>query len=289
MEAKNERLFRVMGDVGSDLIANAEQKTFPRSIRQKLLPVAACLALLLGLGYLARPYLIVQQPPAAVEAPTAQPEELPPVEPPVTPEVVVPGPIEPAQPREQLVFWDTVYYVEAHYAAEQAEPLLDGCLGWVEEADDPANDGAPVYRRRDSAVKADSMGREVPLEIFVKTGDTYLYCLTYYDTSLPLLEFEAVQALERGKAGRAGGHAACAAGAGCLCGGAAQTHGYAAAARLLPGDAGNGAAGREAHRRFGPLPVARWGAVYHPRGRFCKAAGQVSGRIPCGLGGPSRL
>ena len=61
METGKERLFRVIGDVGSDLVDTAENKVFPRSAGRRLLPAAACLAVLVGLTCLALPYL--QQTP----------------------------------------------------------------------------------------------------------------------------------------------------------------------------------------------------------------------------------
>jgi len=125
MDSGNERLFRVLSDVGSDLIATAEQRTFARSPWQRILPAAACLLLVGGLALAAAPYFVARPETAyAPAAPTADAvvEESKPEE------VVIPEAVEeyaavpevqneaamgPVGAREQLVFWDTVYYVEA--------------------------------------------------------------------------------------------------------------------------------------------------------------------------------
>lgn len=207
METGSERLFRVLGDVGGDLIATAERKAFARSRWQKWLPVAACLVLLVGMGYFALPHLTAE----TESCPAEQPETAAPQVPAQTPETesdrteATPsenkttggsegfGEAKPIQSGAQLVFWDTIYYVEAVYEAEQAVALTDGWLGQVEAADDETLVGAEVFLRRDAATRPDSKEREVPLEIFVYSGGKYLYCLTYYDTDEPLLEWLAVQ------------------------------------------------------------------------------------------------
>ena len=199
METGKERLFRVIGDVGSDLVDTAENKVFPRSAGRRLLPAAACLAVLVGLTCLALPYLqqTPQQEPAATEAPPSleQTTELP------ADETQLPQTEEdqnrkqqqdaavPVQPKEQLVFWDTIYYVEAVYTPEQAEMAAGDYLGTVQAADDETLVGAPVYMRLASATRADSKEREVPLEIFVQDGAQYLYCLTYYAPSGPIMDY----------------------------------------------------------------------------------------------------
>ena len=75
MEAGNERLFRVLGDVGSDLIATAEQKVFARNPWRQIIPVAACLLAVVGLSLAAAPRFLVQQPqPSSYPAfPSASP------------------------------------------------------------------------------------------------------------------------------------------------------------------------------------------------------------------------
>lgn len=99
-------------------------------------------------------------------------------------------------PKGQLVFWDTVYYVEAKYTLDEAAELLGAGLGTVETADQEALVGANVYTKQSAEVRTDDQERPVPLEIFVELepGEGYLYCLTYYLEDGPLLEWEAVQA-----------------------------------------------------------------------------------------------
>ena len=55
-EEKQERLFRALGDVGSDLIDMAEKQTFAPSHWRKWGSLAACLAVILCLSVLALPY-----------------------------------------------------------------------------------------------------------------------------------------------------------------------------------------------------------------------------------------
>lgn len=196
METGKERLLRVIGDVGSDLIATAEQKVFAKSPWRTWLPVAACAALVLGMGYYALPYLTVREeaspaePPQSVEAviDTESDKNSPPVN-----GSMASGETALTSEKEQLVFWDTVYYVEAVYEAETAIALTDGYLGNVTAADDESLIGAEVFLRRDAATKTDYKEREVPLEILVFNGEDYLYCLTYYEMTGPLLEWMAVQ------------------------------------------------------------------------------------------------
>lgn len=205
MEAGNERLFRVLGDVGSDLIATAEQRTFARNPWRRILPAAACLVAAVGLSLAAMPYFrapreLATAPAAEQEAaveesmsePTAQDTEVGGA---AEEQAVTNHAAEKAQSvqsKTQLVFWDTVYYVEAQYTAEEAEDLLGDYLGTVEQADAEANLGAAVYMRLGSEVREDYKERQVPLEIFVENEVGYLYCLTYYLTDGPLMEWEAV-------------------------------------------------------------------------------------------------
>jgi len=204
MDSGNERLFRVLSDVGSDLIATAEQRTFARSPWQRILPAAACLLLVGGLALAAAPYFVARPETAyAPAAPTADAvvEESKPEE------VIIPEAVEeyaavpevqneaamgPVGAREQLVFWDTVYYVEALYTKEEASLLLGVELGTVETADKEENLGATVYTKQDAETREDHKERQVPLEIFVEHELGYLYCLTYYLSDDPLMEWEAV-------------------------------------------------------------------------------------------------
>lgn len=205
MEAGNERLFRVLGDVGSDLIATAEQKVFTRSPWRRIMPAVACLLVVVGLSLAAAPRFLVQQPGSA--APTAAPEaaveEAAPVENQSVPADQIAADqsetegqtaelVEPVVSGQQLVFWETVYYVEAQYTLDEAEPLLGAGLGAVEAADTEAWVGAAVYTKQNAETKSDYKERLVPLEIFVEVEDGYLYCLTYYLSDKPLMEWEGV-------------------------------------------------------------------------------------------------
>lgn len=206
MERGNERLLRVLSDVGGDLIANAEQKRFPASPWRRMLPAAACLLLAVGLGWMAAAHISNPQTAAPVPSTEAPPEsvEVPAVET-TPPETATPLPGAPdveytievsAAPeitaREQLVFWDTIYYAEALYTADEAAQRLGAELGQVTQADDETLIGAAVFGCTGAETRSDMKEREVPLEIFVENEQGYLYCLTYYDRSEPLMEWEQV-------------------------------------------------------------------------------------------------
>ncbi len=218
METGNERLLRVLGDVGGDLIANAERKTFAPSPWRRILPVAACLILVVGLTAVAVPRFLVPKSAekhedyaaSAGNLPTAdgvteeykQNLEEPKAEPQQEPETDLPGTVKEESksdqalaPKEELVFWDTVYYVEAQYTKEEALPLLGAGLGTVEKADNPDLTGANVYTRQDAETREDYKERPVPLEIFVENEQGYLYCLTYYLSDEPLMEWLQAQYL----------------------------------------------------------------------------------------------
>lgn len=198
-EARQERLFRAIGGVGGDLIDAAEKRSFQPGRWRRYGPVAAALALLVGFGWLALPYFSPEElpePPAAVtpvEPETAAPVEEPPATPDVEQEqVIIRGDVAA---RQELVFRDVVYYVEAQYTAQEAESSLGDLLGTVQRADDPTLPSAAVYGRRDAATREDSSGYPLPLEIFVENSEGYLYCLTYYYSDLPLMAWEEARAL----------------------------------------------------------------------------------------------
>ena len=218
METGNERLLRVLGDVGGDLIANAERKTFAPSPWRRVLPVAACLVLIVGLTLVAAPRFLVPKSAEKYEDYAAsvgnlpmadgvtennkQAMEEPKAEAPQEPEAELPGAVQEESknenalsPKEELVFWDTVYYVEAQYTVEEALPLLGAHLGFVEQADQDILLDANVYIRQDSEVREDYKERAVPLEIFVENEQGYLYCLTYYLLDAPLMEWLQAQHL----------------------------------------------------------------------------------------------
>ena len=206
MEAGNERLFRVLSEVGSDLIATAEQKRFARSSWRRILPAAACLLLIVGIGLAAAPYLVtVQRPETAASAPAAEParkdgvpETAVSVEEPATERSEAPAVNQKTaralgETKQQLVFWDTVYYVEAQYTEEETALLLGDLLGAVAQADEPSLLEKPVYSRVGSETREDGKERQIPLEIFVKNEGGYLYCLTYYHSGLPLMDWTELQ------------------------------------------------------------------------------------------------
>lgn len=221
METGNERLLRVLGDVGGDLIANAERKTFAPSPWRRILPAAACLVMVVGLTIAAAPHFLVQQPSAEKyeeysnatgNLPTADhavKEEKPLEE----SRTDVPNAdasdqlsdnaqekVNQVSQKEELVFWDTVYYVESQYTYEEALPLLGAGLGVVEKADRAELLEANVYTKQNAETQLDSKERPVPLEIFVENEQGYLYCLTYYLRDEPLMEW--LQVVELWQTGR---------------------------------------------------------------------------------------
>lgn len=199
LNSRQEQLFRAIGGVGSDLIDTAERRCFQPGPLRKYGPVAAGLLLLVGLSCFAAPYFPEKPPEATIIATPAEPEASLPskVQEPLVPDipqeqVMLQGDVST---RQELVFWDMVYYVEAQYTAQEAADSLGAHLGTVQQADLPELTGASVYSRLDASVRADSSGRQVPLEIFVENQDGYLYCLTYYYSALPLMQWGEVEAL----------------------------------------------------------------------------------------------
>ncbi len=201
MEKQSERLFRVLGDIGPDLIATAERKTFAPSPWRRILPVAASLILAAGLAMAAAPWFLVKEAAPAAPAPEPQVQEMPPME--ETPaeqmeiltEAAEETPVEYAdalwaQPKEKVTFWDTVYYVEAEYGEAEAKLFLGDDLGGV-------------YEKVNTITRADHKERNIPMEIFVPTEKGYDYCLTYFQSVRPVMEWETVQyALENDQIGQ---------------------------------------------------------------------------------------
>ena len=66
---RSEQVLFAMNGIGDDLVVMAEQQSFPRSPWQRLLPVAACVALILGAAAALRqlPAAPVQPEPPAQE------------------------------------------------------------------------------------------------------------------------------------------------------------------------------------------------------------------------------
>lgn len=166
-EERSERLFRALGGVGGDLIDLAEKQVFRPGIGRRLLPVAVCLALLLGLTALIQPMFRVETKDQAQMAAPALPEAAP-------AEQEKPSVLQwtnrEAAAKERLTVNGTIYYIEAVYEAQNAK--LGQLVGTV--------DGAAVYAGGETW-KPDRWGRDMPLEIFVEQAEGgYLYCLTYY-------------------------------------------------------------------------------------------------------------
>ena len=216
-EEKQERLFRAIGDVGGDLVDLAEKQTFAPSPWRKWGSLAACLAVLLCLGALAMPYFpmgcgssssdgganlssgsamqdaaaeteaAVDEAPAADEPETAEsPAE-------AGKDYGTPG-VQPTA-REQLIFRNTVYYLEAVYSDAEGEAVLGEYLGTVEDGDRPEWTGCPVY----SYHSYDKDQTEAPVDILVEVADGYLYCVTYQlQASAPFDLADTLYLLEHG-------------------------------------------------------------------------------------------
>jgi len=91
---RSEQVLAAMNGIGDDLVVMAEQQTFPRGAWQRIVPVAACLVLILGTAAALRQLL-----PLPVQSePLAQEEELPAEE--SVPKVPSKAPEEPV-PTEQ--------------------------------------------------------------------------------------------------------------------------------------------------------------------------------------------
>lgn len=187
---KEEELFRAIGDVGGDLIDMAEKATFAPSRWRRWGSIAACLVVLAGLTALLLPYVTMgssenstatvleAKPGAAPEEPAA--EDMASVEEDTdsTAEAALKTDMDGMNAlasKEQLIFGDVIYYVEALYSDEEAQTHLGRYLGTVTDADEEAYIGERVYQKSGS-----DMQDGLPLEIFVLTEKGYLYCLTYY-------------------------------------------------------------------------------------------------------------
>ncbi len=180
MDNREERLFRAIGDVGSDLIDTAEHKAFPVSPLRRFLPVAACAAILVTAALVMLPRLKeieTVQPTASAQKSETETEPLHETHPETHPETPT---IEtgPAVPKERLTILNTVYYREGFYETDE---YLGERIGTVSRADNHGLEGAEVYARRDCTWK-----NGVPLEVFVKHPGGYVYCLTYFANENPL-------------------------------------------------------------------------------------------------------
>lgn len=202
---KEEELFRAIGDVGGDLIDMAEKATFAPSRWRRWGSIAACLVVLAGLTALLLPYVTMgsgenstatvleAKPGAAPEEPAA--EDMASVEEDTdsTAEAALKTDMDGMNAlasKEQLIFGDVIYYVEALYSDEEAQTHLGRYLGTVTDADEEAYIGERVYQKSGS-----DMQDGLPLEIFVLTEKGYLYCLTYYASAGAYCTWEEAEAL----------------------------------------------------------------------------------------------
>lgn len=188
VKERSEHLFRAVGGVGGDLIDTAEKRTFGPGLLRKWMPIAACLAILLGLGLLVQPALWNGEPSAGPVVGN-QPDAM---ENTAKEEALEEGTGTPAVPRERLVVLDTVYYVEAHYTDAEAEPWLGSSVGTVWQADRPELEGERVYAKKDCSFRWFGQ-TQVPMEIFVTEEKGYAYCLTYFVRTTPLFTLEEIQ------------------------------------------------------------------------------------------------
>lgn len=194
LDERQERLFRVIGGVGGDLIDAAEKRQFAVSLWRKWLPIAACMALLVGMTAWVLPqFRVKEEAPAQMEtaeetAPVTQTgEEFVPEnqEEMAAEEYLFVWSEEATAPKERLIINGTIYYPEAVYDPIHAE--LGEWVGSVE--------GAGVYAAGENW-KETKQGIEMPLEIFVAQEDGYRYCLTYYAWDGPAYTLEEARALE---------------------------------------------------------------------------------------------
>ena len=221
---KEEKLLRAVGDVGDDLIHMADTRTFRPAAWRRILPAAACFAVILALGALTVPKLLRQsQPEPNIQLPPKQE-----VTTPIPGEMVV-LPVDPTQddaegstfevvalPQSwtaslgQVVFRETVYYGQEILAAEQAAPYLDEQADTiVEEAEQAAWKDGAVYEKLHTDLKVrrenemvDMVGGSInteirggyavlPEELYVELSDgTYLRCRTAWLPAGALLKLD---------------------------------------------------------------------------------------------------
>ena len=207
-----EKLLRAVGDVGDDLIHMADTRTFRPAAWRRILPAAACFAVILALGALAVPKLFrqdqpgpnIQLPPKQEAEPSDSGEDVVLPMDPVEIEdwdkelIVVQVPQEWTASLGEVVFRGTVYHGQEILTAEQAAPyLMDLADTVVEAADETAWKDCPVYAGFHTDLKVrrgneivDMVGGTVntevqggyevlPEELYVELDDgTYLRCRT---------------------------------------------------------------------------------------------------------------
>ena len=219
-----EKLLRAVGDVGDDLIHMADTRTFRPAVWRRILPAAACFAVILALGALSVPKLFRQSQPE----PNIQ---LPPTRDPVQSDIgeAVILPLDPAEtenwsenftvemvPQEwtaslgKIVFRGTVYYGQEILTAEEAEPCLGELSATaVETAYEAVWKDRPVYAGIGTDLKVrrgnemvDMVGGTIntvvlsgydvlPEELYVELPDgTYLRCRTSWLPAGALLDLD---------------------------------------------------------------------------------------------------
>lgn len=192
----NERLFQAIGDVGEDLVANAEVRRFSNHWRQWL-STAAALVLVAGLSLAALTYFpqgCASLPPENAEAPAeAAPEE-------AAPEIAEEETItDPAKARNRLVFNDTYYYSSGQEPIPLDTPPEDlgEALGTVTASEDKSLTGCKVYGRKwmdgyDDPSWEHKMTEEflVYWEIYVETPEGYLWYWTYSEKTAARYSYE---------------------------------------------------------------------------------------------------
>lgn len=166
MDKREERLFRALGEVGSDLIHTAEHKKFPKSPWQRLLPAAACAAVIMTAALLLLPRLrdpaqtqtaaVPQKPAADASVPMTQGQAA-------------------AASKERLTIGHTIYYREAFHTAAAAQKRLGAYVGTVSAADGQDLEGAEAYAEQDCVWK-----NGMPQTVFVRYQDGYVYCRTFF-------------------------------------------------------------------------------------------------------------
>lgn len=212
-EERQERLFRAIGDVGADLIDMAEKQTFAPSRWRKWGSLAACLAVILCLGVLALPYFpsgcgsssketaapgyAGSQKEIAAEAPEMEaPAEAEPETADVTEGAA--EAFDEAAVRTRFVFRYTYYYLTDQEPSPLDDPpsVLGELLGQVEECEDEALVGCPVYRYLNTTEYDNHSvnGLTVPAEVWVEMEDGFHYAVTLNEKTVSRYTLDDVMA-----------------------------------------------------------------------------------------------
>lgn len=200
---KKEDLLRALGDVGEDLLHMAEHKKFYNQWK-RWASLAACLALVIGLGIWSLPHLgtSMKESEAAAEAPMESPTmdcvveesavedyEYKTEEAPMEEEILeeeVPAEVQneaagtKAKQVTQFVVCGTWYYVRSEVTITEEPREIGDYLGQITEADDESLVGCAVYKELYSAEFSNYAvdGQVVTQNVYVKTADGWLYAMT---------------------------------------------------------------------------------------------------------------